>query len=109
MTLFNPVFNRQTPKGLNRLKTQADEGLTPADEAGSVVLRQPPASELANLFRIDAWDHALGLVRRQVGGRVTGGRWGAIHISQVAEGGWPRPLRQRVDGPVRCPKNRLIR
>src|SRR5271166_271219 len=51
---------------------------TPADEAGYVVLRQPPASELANLFRIDAWDHALGLVRRQVGGRVTGGRWGAI-------------------------------
>ncbi|MGD0041123.1 MAG: hypothetical protein ABSE84_12005, partial [Isosphaeraceae bacterium] len=26
---------------------------TPADEAGSVVLRQPPASKLANLFRID--------------------------------------------------------
>ena len=71
MTLFNPVFNRQTPKGLNRLKTQADEGLTPADEAGSVVLRQPPASELANLFRIDVRDHALGLVTRQLGGRVT--------------------------------------
>jgi len=62
MTLFNPVFNRQTPKGLNRLMTQADEGLTTADEAGYVVLRQPPASELANLFRINAWDHALGLV-----------------------------------------------
>src|SRR5271157_2762304 len=26
---------------------------TPADEAGYVVLRQPPASKLANLFRID--------------------------------------------------------
>src|SRR5208337_1282109 len=26
---------------------------SPADEAGSVVLRQPPASKLANLFRID--------------------------------------------------------
>src|SRR5271165_2079262 len=60
MTLFNPVFNRQTPKGLNRLKTQADEGLTTADEAGYVVLRQPPASKLANLFRIDVRDHALG-------------------------------------------------
>src|SRR5271166_6536264 len=44
---------------------------TTADEAGSVVLRQPPASKLANLFRIDAWDHALGLVARQVCGRVT--------------------------------------
>jgi hypothetical protein len=43
---------------------------TPADEAGYVVLRQPPASELANLFRIDAWDHPLGLVTRQVGGRA---------------------------------------
>src|SRR5271157_1985336 len=37
---------------------------TPADEAGSVVLRQPPASKLANLFRIDVRDHALGLVRQ---------------------------------------------
>ena len=71
MTLFNPVFNRQTPKGLNRLKTQADEGLTTADEAGYVVLRQPPASKLANLFRIDVRDHALGLVTQQLGGRVT--------------------------------------
>src|SRR5271166_6729125 len=45
---------------------------TPADEAGYVVLRQPPASELANLFRIDAWNHALGLVvTQQLGGRVT--------------------------------------
>src|SRR5208337_4499224 len=32
---------------------QADEGLTTADEAGYVVLRQPPASKLANLCRID--------------------------------------------------------
>ena len=53
MTLFNPVFNCVTPKVIKRLKTQADEGLTPADEAGYVVLRQPPASKLANLFRID--------------------------------------------------------
>ena len=28
-------------------------GLTPADKAGYVVLRQPPASKLANLFKID--------------------------------------------------------
>src|SRR5271157_4079532 len=71
MTLFNPVFNCLTPKGIKRLKTQADEGLTPADEAGSVVLRQPPPSKLANLFRIDVRDHALGLVTQQLGGRVT--------------------------------------
>ena len=70
MTLFNPVFNCLTPKGIKRLKTQTDEGLTPADEAGSVVLRQPPASKLANLFRIDVRDHALGLVTQQLGGRV---------------------------------------
>src|SRR5208337_4592942 len=44
---------------------------TPADEAGSVVLRQPPASKLANLSRIDVRDHALGLVTQQLGGRVT--------------------------------------
>src|SRR5271157_5228681 len=44
MTLFNPVFNCLTPIVIKRSKTQADEGLTPADEAGSVVLRQPPAS-----------------------------------------------------------------
>ena len=68
---------RPTPKpgpgsqGLNRLKTQADEGPTPADEAGYVVLRQPPASKLANLFRIDVRDQALGLVTQQLGGRVT--------------------------------------
>ena len=71
MNLFNPVFNCLTPKGIKRSKTQADEGLTPADEAGSVVLRQPPASKLANLFRIDVRDHALGLVTQQLGGRVT--------------------------------------
>ena len=44
---------------------------TPADEAGYVVLRQPPASKLANLFRIDVRDHALGLVTQQLGRRVT--------------------------------------
>src|SRR5271157_3946845 len=71
MTLFNPVFNSLTPKGIKRSKTQAEEGLTPADEAGYVVLRQPPASKLANLFRIDVRDHALGLVTQQLGGRVT--------------------------------------
>jgi hypothetical protein len=53
MTLFKPVFNCLTPIGIKRSKTQADEGLTTADEAGYVVLRQPPASKLANLFRID--------------------------------------------------------
>ena len=71
MTLFNPVFNCLTPIVIKRLKTQTDEGLTPADEAGSVVLRQPPASKLANLFRIDVRDHTLGLVTQQLGGRVT--------------------------------------
>ena len=71
MTLFNPVFNCLTPIVIKRLKTQTDEELTPADEAGSVVLRQPPASKLANLFRIDVRDHALGLVTQQLGGRVT--------------------------------------
>ena len=30
---------------------------TPADEAGYVVLRQPPASKLANLFRIADDEH----------------------------------------------------
>src|SRR5208282_6092548 len=29
MTLFNPVFNCLTPKGIKRSKTQADEGLGP--------------------------------------------------------------------------------
>ena len=71
MTLFNPVFNCVTPKGIKRSKTQADEGLTTADEAGYVVLRQPPASKLSNLSRIDVRDHALGLVTQQLGGRVT--------------------------------------
>ena len=80
MTLFNPVFNCLTPIVIKRSKTQADVGLTPADEAGYVVLLQPPASKLANLFRIDVRDHALGLVTQQLGGRVTehppGGRLG---------------------------------
>ncbi len=44
---------------------------TPADEAGSIVPRQPPASKLANLSRIDVRDHAFGLVSQQLGGRVT--------------------------------------
>src|SRR5271157_4861631 len=70
MTLFNPVFNCLTPIVIKRSKTQADEGLTPADEAGSVVLRQSPASKLANLFRIDVRDHALGLVTQQLGCRA---------------------------------------
>src|SRR5271166_4267463 len=34
------------------MKTQADEGLTTAHEAGYVFLRQPQASKLANLFRL---------------------------------------------------------
>ena len=42
-----------------------------ADEAGYVFLRQPPASKLANLCRINVRDHALGLVTQQLGGRVT--------------------------------------
>ena len=62
--------NCLTPMVIKRSKTQAEEGLTPADEAGSVVLRQPPASKLANLFRIDVRDHALGLVTQQLGGRA---------------------------------------
>src|SRR5271157_4997929 len=70
MTLFNPVFNCLTPIVIRRSKTQADEGLTPADEAGSVVLRQPPAGKLANLFRIAVRDHALGLVTQHLGGRA---------------------------------------
>src|SRR5271165_7267625 len=92
MTLFNPVFNRQTPKGVNRLKTQANEGLTTADEAGYVVLRQPPASKLANLFRIDVRDHALGLVTQQVGGRVTEhppGGWLGPRTRSLREGNQP--------------------
>ena len=71
MTLFNPVFNCLTPQGRKTIKNQADEGLTTADEAGYVFLRQPPASKLANLLRIDVRDHALGLVTQQLGGRVT--------------------------------------
>ena len=89
MTLFNPVFNCLTPIVIKRLKTQADEGLTPADEAGSVVLRQPPASKLANLFRIDVRDHALGLVTQQLGGRVTEhppGEWLGPRTPSLREG-----------------------
>src|SRR5208337_1625901 len=61
---------------------------TPADEAGSVVLRQPPASELANLFRIDVRDHALGLVTQQLGGRVTEqpAGWVAWATNAITEG-----------------------
>src|SRR5271165_6536211 len=91
MTLFNPVFNCLTPIVIKRSKTQADEGLTPADEAGSVVLRQPPASRLANLFRIDVRDHALGLVTQQLGGRVT----------EHPPGGWLGPRTPSLrEGPV---------
>src|SRR5208337_2839454 len=89
MTLFNPVFNCLTPIVIKRLKTQADEGLTPADEAGSVVLRQPPASKLANLFRIDVRYHALGLVTQQLGGRVTEhppGEWLGPRTPSLREG-----------------------
>ena len=46
MTLFNPVLNCLTPKGIKRSKTQAEEGLTPADEAGYVVLRSPQLASL---------------------------------------------------------------
>src|SRR5271166_6651224 len=76
-----PFLIARRLKVVKRLKTRADEGLTTADEAGYVVLRQPPASELANLFRIDAWDHPLGLVTRQVGG----------HITEHPSGGWLGP------------------
>ena len=41
----------------------------PAAEAGSVVLRQPPASQLAILFRIDVRDHAIGFVTPQTSAR----------------------------------------
>jgi len=55
---------------------------TPADEAGSVVLRQPPASKLATLFRIDVRDHAFaGMVQKRV----------------TAQGGWGR--RPKGDDP----------
>ena len=92
-----------------RLKTQADEGLTPAYKAGYVVLRQPPASKLANLFRIDVRDHALGLVTQQLGGRVR----------EHPPGGWLGPrtpsLREQkgvshflapLKVPARAPENR---
>ena len=62
---------------------------TPADEAGSVVLRQPPASKLANLFRIDVRDHALGLVTQQLGGRAREhppGEWLGPRTPSLREG-----------------------
>src|SRR5208337_4441052 len=89
MTLFNPVFNCVTPKGIKRSKTQADEGLTPADEAVYVFLSQPPASKLANLSRIDVRDHAFGLVTQQVGGRVREqppGGWLGARTPSLGEG-----------------------
>ena len=61
---------------------------TPADEAGYVVLRQPPASKLANLFRIDVRDHALGLVTQQLGrsrNRAPAG-WVAWATNAITEG-----------------------
>jgi hypothetical protein len=61
MTLFNPVFNCLTPIVIKRLKTQAEEGLTPADEAGYVVLRQPPRD-------------VLGAVWSQGRGSLSGGK-----------------------------------
>src|SRR5208282_4814320 len=94
MTLFNPVFNCLTPIVIKRSKTQADEGLTPADETGYVVLRQPPASKLANLFRIDVRDDALGLVTQQLGGRVT----------EHPPGGWLGPRTPSLrEGPGSAP------
>ena len=118
MTLFNPVFNCLTPIVIKRSKTQADEGLTPADEAGSVVLRQPPASKLANLFRIDVRDHALGLVTQQLGGRVTEhppGGWLGPRTPSLREGpgsasvpsGSPESS-PRLSGPARpCGRGKL--
>src|SRR5271157_606803 len=38
---------------------------TPADEAGYVVLRQPPASKLANLLRIDVLRGKTGLTTQE--------------------------------------------
>ena len=118
MTLFNPIFNCLTPIVIKRSKTQADEGLTPADEAGSVVLRQPPASKLANLFRIDVRDHALGLVTQQLGGRVTEhppGGWLGPRTPSLREGpgsasvpsGSPESS-PRLSGPARpCGRGKL--
>src|SRR5271157_2037695 len=105
MTLFNPVFNRLTPKGIKRLKTQADEGLTTADEAGSVVLRQPPASKLANLFRIDtSKEPSAGLMRFletnffastvcETSSRHV--RWDNVHHAYTGD---PLPTYERADG-----------
>jgi len=64
MTLFNPVFNCLTPIVIKRSKTQADEGLTTADEAGYVVLRQPQDSietQLVNLGRGTAQKLSCGV------------------------------------------------
>src|SRR5271166_5941477 len=72
---------------------------TTADEAGYVFLRQPPASKLASLFRIDVRDHALGLVTRQVGGRVTEhppGGWLGPRTPSLREGPVPLALRPIV-------------
>ena len=77
----------------------------PADEAGSVVLRQPPASKLANLFRIDVRDHALGLVTQQLGGRVTEhppGGWLGPRTPSLREG--PVPHRYPVVLQIRLPE-----
>jgi len=58
---------------------------------------------LSERFLLSLW--AMGPLERPV---IEQGRaLGAIHISQVPEGGWPRPLRQMVDGPVRCPEESL--
>ena len=90
----------------------------PADEAGSVVLRQPPASKLANLFRIDVRDHALGLVTQQLGGRVTEhppGGWLGPRTPSLREGpgsasvpsGSPESS-PRLSGPARpCGRGKL--
>jgi len=65
MTSFNRVLNRQTPIGENDEKPRPMRDWAhsrrlgmPADEAGSVVLRQPPASKLAQfslLQRFAVW------------------------------------------------------
>src|SRR5208283_5036595 len=68
---------------------------TPADEAGNVVLRQPSASKLASLLRIDVRYHALGLVTQQLGSRVT----------EHSPCGWPGP-RFRLVSPGRRAQSR---
>jgi len=103
MTLFNPVFNRQTPKvGLNRLKTQADEGLGPQPKAGDTSRRSwlyrsasAPASKLANLFRIDVRDHALGDLVQHSGPRRGQARhsWGSSPERSASDLGGVDPSR----------------